>query len=85
VNKKQKKILNELAAKHNIPIKQAEEIYSLFVGKIADTISAPDKMVDGLYDIERFPTIHVDNFGKFVPDARKIRHANNNLKKRNGH
>jgi N-glycosylase/DNA lyase len=84
--KKQKKILNELAAKHNIPIGQAEEIFSLFVDKTAETISAPNKLVDGLYDKSNFPVIHIDNFGKFVPDAKKIHHANIQLeKKRNGH
>ena len=84
--KKQKKILNKLAAKHNIPIGQAEEIFSLFVDKVAGTISEPDKLVDGLYDIDKFPTIHIDNFGKFVPDKRKIYHANIQLeKKKNGH
>lgn len=84
--KKQKKILNKLAAKHNIPIGQAEEIFSLFVDKTAATMSAPDKLVDGLYDPENFPIIHIDNFGKFVPDLRKIHHANIQLeKKKNGH
>jgi nucleoid DNA-binding protein len=84
--KKQKKIINDLAAAHNISIGHAEEIFSLFVEKIASTMSEPNKLVDGLYDIDNFPTIHIDNFGKFVPDSRKIHHANIQLeKKKNGH
>ena len=80
--KRQKQILNELAVKHNIPIGQAEEIFSLFVDKIVTTISEPDKMINGQYDEDRFKTIHIDNFGKFVPDTRKIKHANIALKKK---
>lgn len=84
--RKQKKILNELAAKHNIPIGQAEEIFSLFVDKIATTISEQDKIEDGLYLAEKFKTIHIDNFGKFVPNLNKIMYANKHLeKKKNGH
>jgi len=36
--KKQKKIINDLAAAHNISIGHAEEIFSLFVEKIASTM-----------------------------------------------
>lgn len=79
---KQKKILNEIAAKHNLPIGQAEEIWKLFNGKIAETISETDKLEDGLYVPDKFKNIHIENFGKFVPDLRKIGHANNALKKK---
>ena len=84
--KKQKIILNELAKKHNISIGQAEEIFSLFVDKIATTISEEDKIEDGLYVADRFKTIHIDNFGKFIPNLNKITYANKYLeKKKNGH
>tara|TARA_R110002020_G_scaffold51362_6_gene145358 strand:- start:6387 stop:6647 length:261 start_codon:yes stop_codon:yes gene_type:complete len=84
--KKQKIILNDLAKKHNISIGQAEEIFSLFVEKIATTISEEDKMEDGLYVADRFKTIHIDNFGKFIPNLNKITYANKYLeKKKNGH
>jgi nucleoid DNA-binding protein len=84
--KKQKIILNDLAKKHNISIGQAEEIFSLFVDKIATTISEEDKMEDGLYVADRFKTIHIDNFGKFIPNLNKITYANKYLqKKKNGH
>jgi len=84
--KKQKKIINELAEKHKIPIGQAEEIFSLFVDKIASTISEEDKMENGLYVPDRFKTIHMDNFGKFIPNLNKIAYANKYLeKKKNGH
>ena len=49
-----------------------------------ETISDLDKKgKDGLYDIEKFPIIHIDNFGKFVPDKRNIRHANMCIKEKN--
>tara|TARA_R100001463_G_scaffold101570_2_gene156033 strand:- start:504 stop:764 length:261 start_codon:yes stop_codon:yes gene_type:complete len=84
--KKQKTIINDLAKKHNISIGQAEEIFSLFVDKIVTTISEEDKMEDGLYVADRFKTIHIDNFGKFIPNLNKIAYANKYLeKKKNGH
>ena len=79
---KQKKILNSIAEKHELPIGHAEEIWKLFTDKIAETISEPDKLEEGLYNPENFKNIHIDNFGKFVPDLRKIGHANNALKKK---
>lgn len=72
----QKDILKEVAEAHGLSYKEAEEIWLLFTEKIRETISDPDKKTDDLYDIEKFPIIHIDNFGKFVPDIRNIRHAN---------
>tara|TARA_R110000851_G_scaffold300630_2_gene456844 strand:+ start:230 stop:505 length:276 start_codon:yes stop_codon:yes gene_type:complete len=80
---KQKAILNRLAKEHGITIGQAEEIWKLLVDKIAITISDPDKKgEDNLYDIEKFPIIHIDNFGKFIPNVKNLTYANIHLKKR---
>ena len=79
---KQKRILNKLAEEHNIPIGHAEEIWKLFTDKISEVISEQDKMENGIYNPERFKSIHIDNFGKFVPDTKRIAHANNALKKK---
>lgn len=73
---KQDEILIELAHKHNINILQAREVFSLLNSKIAEIISNPDKKTEGLYDPDKFDVIHIDNFGKFIPNQKKIRHAN---------
>lgn len=78
----QKKILISVAKENNLTISQAEEIFRLFCNKISDEISDVKK-TDGLFDPEKFNTIHIDNFGKFVPNQRKIRHANFCLIKNN--
>ncbi len=78
----QKKILREIAKTHGIPIKVAEEVFSLFIKKIIETISDPDKKTEELYDVEKFKTVHIDNFGKFKPNIRNIRHANSCLEAR---
>ena len=78
----QKKILNEIAKTHGIPIMVAEEVFSLFIKKIVETISDPDKKTEQLYDVEKFKTVHIDNFGKFKPNIRNIRHANSCLEAR---
>ena len=82
MKKKQKEILNKLAKEHGLTIQQAEEIFNLFIEKIVCTISEENKMINGEYISERFKTIHVDNFGKFVPNQKRIRYANMCLKRK---
>jgi nucleoid DNA-binding protein len=79
---RQKEILNKIAKAHGLSIAQATEVWDLFIDKAAATISDPDKKTDGEYDVEKFKTIHIDNFGKFIPNVRNIRHANMCLKKK---
>lgn len=83
---KQEEILQEIARKHGLNILQAREIFNLFGAKISEIISNPDKKIDGLYNSDKFDIIHIDNFGKFIPNQKKIRHANyclTHLKKNN--
>lgn len=77
---RQQEILITIARRHNITLGQAEEIWSLFSEKIATTISSPKKDDQGLFDINNFDIIHIDNFGKFVPIKRKINYANHCIK-----
>jgi hypothetical protein len=76
---KQQKILLDTAKRHGLTIAQAEEIWNLLGSKIAEEISRQDKLEDGLYNPDKFPVIHIDNFGKFIPDQRRLRHANHCL------
>lgn len=77
----QETILRELAKKHGLQLQQAEEIWKLFGANIADVIGkAPKKDKQGLFDIESFPVIHIDSFGKFIPRTSFIK-RNNKLKK----
>jgi nucleoid DNA-binding protein len=78
---KQKEILKKIADTHGIKISQAQEIWNLLGNKIAEVISS-DHKTDGLFDESKFPTIHIDNFGKFIPNKRKINHANFCIKKK---
>jgi hypothetical protein len=77
---KQREILELTAKRHGLSISQAEEIFNLLGSKIAEVISNQDKKVNNLYDPEKFPVIHIDHLGKFIPNQRKIRHANYCLK-----
>lgn len=77
---KQQEILTAIARHHGLTLGQAEEIWNLFGEKIAVTISSPKKDQDNLFDITNFDTIHIDNFGKFVPNKRKINYANHCIK-----
>jgi hypothetical protein len=77
---KQKEILLAIAKRHGLNIGQAEEVWNLIGGKIAEVISDLDKKTDELYDDNKFHVIHVDNFGKFIPNKNRIRHANHCLR-----
>lgn len=79
---KQEEILQEIARKHGLNILQAREIFNLFGANIADIISSTDKRVDNYYHPEKFQIIHIDHLGKFIPNQRKIRHANFCLNKK---
>jgi len=78
---KQKEILKKIAASHGVSLSQAEEIWKLIGNKIADVISS-DHKTDGIFDEDKFPIVHIDNFGKFIPNKRKINHANFCIKKK---
>jgi nucleoid DNA-binding protein len=78
---RQKEILKKIADTHGIKISQAEEIWKLLGSKIAETISS-DHKTDGMFDENKFSIIHIDNFGKFIPNKRKINHANYCIKKK---
>jgi hypothetical protein len=73
---KQREILLAIAKRHGLNIGQAEEVWNLIGGKIAEVISDLDKKTDELYDDNKFQVIHIDNFGKFIPNKNKIKHAN---------
>jgi nucleoid DNA-binding protein len=77
---RQREILISLAERHGITIGQAEEIWNLLGGKIAEVISSPKKDDEGQFILNKFDTIHIDNFGKFVPNKRKINYANHCIK-----
>lgn len=80
---RQEEILLEIAAKHGISKTDAREVWSSFIRTIREVISEQDKMVGGQYESEKFKTIHIDNFGKFVPNQRNIRFANKCLETKN--
>jgi hypothetical protein len=77
---KQREILLAMAKRHGLNIGQAEEVWNLIGGKIAEVISDLDKKTDELYDDNKFHVIHIDNFGKFIPNKNRIRHANHCLR-----
>jgi hypothetical protein len=79
---KQKEILNRIANEYGLQIQQAEEIWDLFCEKIKLEIIKNKKDEDGFYDLSKFPVIHIDNFGKFVPIKQRILFANNVIKKK---
>ena len=77
---RQQEILVTLAKRHGITIGQAEEIWNLLGEKINTVISSDKKNEEGQFILDKFDTIHIDNFGKFVPNKRKINYANHCIK-----
>jgi nucleoid DNA-binding protein len=75
MNRQQEEILDATAAEFGLTQGQAEEIFRLLCNRISVEISS-DHKTDGLFDNAKFKVLHIDNFGKFIPNQRKIRHAN---------
>jgi hypothetical protein len=73
---RQTEILRQVAERHGIGIGQAEEVWTLFGRMINQTISNVKKNEDGFHEIENFPVIHIDNFGKFIPRVKYINRLN---------
>ena len=73
---RQTQILREVAERHGIQIGQAEEVWTLFGRMIYQTISNVKKNEKGLHEVENFPVIHIDNFGKFIPRVKYINRLN---------
>lgn len=88
MSSRQQDILVSLARRHGITIGQAEEIWSFFGSTIATHISSAEKNEEGYFIEDSFPIIHIENFGKFVPNKRRIKYANHCItykKKQNEH
>jgi hypothetical protein len=71
--------LRRVAKQHQIQINQAEEIFELFCKKIGSVVAEEDKFVNGFYHIDKFPIIHIDNFGKFIPSPKHITKYNKGI------
>lgn len=76
----QHQILRRIAKEKGITITQAEEVWSLFCKKIEFEICS-NKRVDEVYDLNKFSVIHIDNFGKFIPNTKNIKFANLHLER----
>lgn len=79
----QQDILLQKAQDHGLTIGQAEEVWMLFCRLIKETISKEDKKENGLYVVDNFKIIHIDNFGKFKIKKKTIVYANNAITRKN--
>lgn len=80
MRKKQEEIIYRIASEHGISKTHSKEIWKLFTNKIAETISDQDKKEDGKFSRDKFKVVHISNFGKFIPNYKKIYFANKCLK-----
>jgi hypothetical protein len=79
---KHKKIIRDLCLSHGIKLSQGEEIASSLFKQIAEIMSVPRKDEEGLFDPDAFPVIHIDSFGKFIPNKKNIRFINSCINKK---
>jgi len=78
---RQREILVQLAKYHGIQLSQAEEIWNCIGDKIAEVIALQDKKdSEGFFLPEKFKVIHINNFGKFIPNKNMINYANHCIK-----
>jgi hypothetical protein len=76
----QEQILRDTAEYHGITITQARDILDC-ASKYALSVISEGSKVDGLLDHETFKSIHIKNFGTFIPNKYGIKAANKVLKK----
>lgn len=76
-NRRQRDVLVDAARRHGITIGQAEEIWNLLGAGIADAISSDHRDPEtNKFVFEKFPVIHLEHFGKFIPSKKRVNYAN---------
>ena len=79
----EKRIISRIAKSHGVSIEAAIEVYN-HIGKFTkDAMEEAEKNEDGTFDPESFKVIHLSNFGKIVPNTRKIKEINKKKKIKN--
>ena len=79
----QEKILKNIAEQQGIPIKKAEEMLSLFIRKITDSIKENKYDEEGFLLIpENFEVFHIKGIGKLKPKVERINRINNDRQKK---
>lgn len=73
---RQRDILLEVARRNNVSVAQAEEIWNSFGATIAKHISSNHRDEDNKFNLDKFPVINIQHFGKFIPRKKKINYAN---------
>jgi len=72
-----KKLLKEIAEKHNIPFPIVEHAWKNQFKVIKNTIKDSDRS-----DIKSFKTVYIRHLGKFVPRVSEMHYMNNRDDKR---
>jgi nucleoid DNA-binding protein len=79
---RQEEIIKEICVLHGITFNQGQEIFDLIFRFVGVVIAKEDNInSDGEYVIENFKSIHIDNFGKFIPKTKRIALSNRLMKK----
>lgn len=73
---RQRDILLEIARRNGVSVAQAEEIWNSFGATIAKHISSNHRDDDNKFNLDKFPVINIQHFGKFIPRKKKINYAN---------
>ena len=73
---RQRDILLEIARRNGVSVAQAEEIWNSFGATIAKHIGSNHRDDDNKFNLDKFPVINIQHFGKFIPRKKKINYAN---------
>jgi ribosomal protein S15P/S13E len=66
----------EIARRNGVTVTQAEEIWNSFGATIAKHISSNHRDENNKFNLDKFPVINIQHFGKFIPRKKKINYAN---------
>jgi hypothetical protein len=72
----QEKMLKDIAKENNLPYKTVLEIFRKACEKIVLEMSNHEVDERGIKNLDTYKTIHVQNFGKFIPEVKRIKASN---------
>ena len=81
LNKRQVELIKQLALKYNLKYDKVRNLLSLVGRFTATKISDIKKAEDKLYDPDSALTIHLTQFGKFVPNKARMNKVRETVQK----
>jgi len=75
----QRAAIDKVAKENELTKKQVEDIFSKLCEYTREQMQSFEENEVGVKNLESFKIIHIQNFGKFIPNKKMIKAVNNKL------